>query len=130
MTRAPRALAALAALAACAVPERAAPPDDALAAAEVTEHVGAQLPLELGFTDEAGAPVRLGDVFRRGAPVVLVVDGSSVGASVAAMVHGFATFDPATAAAGVILNRVGSDGHEALLRQAIAPIGVPVLGAL
>jgi cobyrinic acid a,c-diamide synthase len=64
------------------------------------------------------------------APVVLVVDASSVGASVAATVHGFATFDPATAVAGVILNRVGSDSHEALLRDALAGLGVPVLGAL
>jgi cobyrinic acid a,c-diamide synthase len=65
-----------------------------------------------------------------GAPVVLVVDASAVGASVAAMVHGFATFDPAVAVAGVILNRVGSDSHEALLRAALEPVGVPVLGAL
>ena len=65
-----------------------------------------------------------------GAPVVLVVDASAVGASVAALVHGFATFDPAVAVAGVILNRVGSDGHEALLRSALGPTGVPVLGAL
>ncbi|MGI8983248.1 MAG: cobyrinate a,c-diamide synthase, partial [Acidimicrobiales bacterium] len=64
------------------------------------------------------------------APVILVVDASSVGASVAAMVHGFTTFDPATPVAGVILNRVGSDGHEALLRDALAPAGVPVVGAL
>ena len=64
------------------------------------------------------------------APVVLVVDASAVGASVAAMVHGFATFDPAVAVAGVILNRVGSDSHESLLRSAIEPTGVPVLGAL
>jgi len=65
-----------------------------------------------------------------GAPVVLVVDGASVGASVAAMVHGFATFDPDVAVAGVILNRVGSDSHEALLRQALESTAVPVLGAL
>jgi cobyrinic acid a,c-diamide synthase len=65
-----------------------------------------------------------------GAPVVLVVDASAVGASVAAMVHGFATFDAGVAVAGVILNRVGSDGHEALLREALEPVGVPVLGAL
>jgi len=64
------------------------------------------------------------------APVVLVVDASAVGASVAAMVHGFATFDPAVAVAGVILNRVGSDSHESLLRQAIEPTGILVLGAL
>jgi cobyrinic acid a,c-diamide synthase len=64
------------------------------------------------------------------APVVLVVDASSVGGSVAATVHGFATFDPSTRVAGVVLNRVGSDSHEALLRDALAPLGIPVLGAL
>jgi cobyrinic acid a,c-diamide synthase len=65
-----------------------------------------------------------------GAPVVLVVDAGAVGASVAALVHGFATFDPTVAVAGVILNRVGSDSHETLLRDALGPVGVPVLGAL
>ena len=65
-----------------------------------------------------------------GAPVVLVVDAAAVGASAAATVHGFATFDPAVTVAGVILNRVGSESHEALLRSAIAPTGVPVFGAL
>jgi len=65
-----------------------------------------------------------------GAPVVLVVDASAVGASVAAIVHGFATFDPAVTLAGVILNRVATDSHEALLRAAMEPTGVPVLGAL
>jgi len=64
------------------------------------------------------------------APVVLVVDASAVGASVAAMVHGFATFDSAVTVAGVILNRVGGDSHETLLRAALEPVGVPVLGAL
>ena len=63
-------------------------------------------------------------------PVVLVVDAAAVGASVAAVVHGFATFDPSVGLAGVILNRVGSDSHEALLRAALEPVGVPVLGAL
>jgi cobyrinic acid a,c-diamide synthase len=64
------------------------------------------------------------------APVVLVVDGSSLSTSVAALVHGYRTFDPKLAIAGVILNRVGSDGHETLLREAVALTGVPVLGAL
>jgi cobyrinic acid a,c-diamide synthase len=64
------------------------------------------------------------------APVVLVVDASSIGGSVAALVHGFATFDAGTRVAGVVLNRVGSDGHEALLREAMESTGVPVLGAL
>lgn len=64
------------------------------------------------------------------APVLLVVDAASMSASVAAMVHGYATFDPAVRVAGVVLNRVGSDGHEVLLREALAPLGLPVLGAL
>ena len=67
-----------------------------------------------------------------GAPVVLVVDAAAAGRSVAALVAGFAGFDPRTRLAGVILNRVGSDRHEALLRKALAtlPGPVPVLGAI
>jgi cobyrinic acid a,c-diamide synthase len=45
-------------------------------------------------------------------------------------VHGFATFDPAVRIGGVVLNRVGSDRHEAILREALGAAGVPVLGAL
>ena len=67
------------------------------------------------------------------APVVLVVDGSAMARSAAAVVHGFRTFDPAVNVAGVIFNRVGSDVHEQLLRDAIATLPapqLPVLGAL
>jgi cobyrinic acid a,c-diamide synthase len=63
------------------------------------------------------------------APVVLVVDASSQSRSVAALVHGFASFDPAVRIAGVVLNRVASDRHELVLREALSPIA-PVLGAL
>lgn len=64
------------------------------------------------------------------APVVLVVDASSQSRSVAALVHGFASWDPEVRIGGVILNKVGSDRHEALLREALDESGVPVLGAL
>ena len=64
------------------------------------------------------------------APIILVVDGSSMSGSVAAVVHGFATLDPDVRVAGVILNRVASDGHERLLREAIEPLDIPVLGSL
>ncbi|HWF56579.1 MAG TPA: cobyrinate a,c-diamide synthase [Solirubrobacteraceae bacterium] len=64
------------------------------------------------------------------APVVLVVDAAAMARSAAAIVHGFASFDPDVALAGVIFNRVGSDGHEQLLREAIEPLALPVLGAL
>lgn len=64
------------------------------------------------------------------APVVLVLDASAMARSAAAIVHGFASFDPELRVAGAILNRVGSDHHEQLLREAVEPLGVPVLGAL
>ncbi|MFG2608058.1 cobyrinate a,c-diamide synthase [Streptomyces sp. NPDC048514] len=64
------------------------------------------------------------------APVVLVVDASSQSRSVAALVHGFASWDPLVRVAGVILNKVGSDRHEALLREALDSAGMPVLGVL
>ncbi|MFE3211958.1 cobyrinate a,c-diamide synthase [Streptomyces niveus] len=64
------------------------------------------------------------------APVVLVVDASSQSRSVAALVHGFASWDPEVRIGGVILNKVGSDRHEELLREALDESGVPVLGVL
>ncbi|MFF0855433.1 cobyrinate a,c-diamide synthase [Streptomyces sp. NPDC003280] len=64
------------------------------------------------------------------APVVLVVDASSQSRSVAALVHGFASWDPEVRIGGVILNKVASDRHEALLREALDASGVPVLGVL
>ncbi|MFI6658446.1 cobyrinate a,c-diamide synthase [Streptomyces sp. NPDC050523] len=64
------------------------------------------------------------------APVVLVVDASSQSRSVAALVHGFASWDPEVRVGGVILNKVASDRHEALLREALDQAGVPVLGVL
>ncbi|MHB1709872.1 MAG: cobyrinate a,c-diamide synthase [Acidimicrobiales bacterium] len=65
-----------------------------------------------------------------GAPVVLVVDAASATTSVAATIHGFATFDPRVRLAGVILNRVASVGHESMLRAAVSPLGIPILGVL
>ncbi|MEU3944769.1 cobyrinate a,c-diamide synthase [Streptomyces sp. NPDC029526] len=64
------------------------------------------------------------------APVVLVVDASSQSRSVAALVHGFVSWDPEVRVGGVILNKVASDRHEALLRDALEAVGVPVLGVL
>ncbi len=62
--------------------------------------------------------------------MLLVVDAAGTGRSVAATVHGFATFDPRIRVGGVILNRVSTESHERMLREALAPTGVPVLGAL
>ncbi|MFE2939873.1 cobyrinate a,c-diamide synthase [Streptomyces sp. NPDC059255] len=64
------------------------------------------------------------------APVVLVVDASSQSRSVAALVHGFASWDPEVRIGGVILNKVATDRHERLLRDALDGAGVPVMGVL
>jgi cobyrinic acid a,c-diamide synthase len=64
------------------------------------------------------------------APVLLVIDAASMARSAAAIVHGYRTFDPDIDVAGVIFNKVGSDTHEQLLREALEPLGVPVVGAL
>ncbi|MBO4210149.1 cobyrinate a,c-diamide synthase [Micromonospora echinofusca] len=63
-------------------------------------------------------------------PVVLVVDVATMGQSVAALVHGFRAYDELLWLGGVILNRVASDRHGELLREALDDIAVPVLGAL
>ncbi|ORW08565.1 cobyrinate a,c-diamide synthase [Mycobacterium kyorinense] len=65
-----------------------------------------------------------------GVPVVLVVDARGQSQSIAALLHGFSTFDHQTRIAGVILNRVGSPRHEQVLRQACEHAGIPVLGAI
>ncbi|MET8044940.1 cobyrinate a,c-diamide synthase [Micromonospora sp. NPDC005215] len=64
------------------------------------------------------------------APVLLVLDTTAQGRSAAALTLGMAAFDPAVRIGGVILNRVGSPRHETLLRDALAEVGVPVLGAV
>jgi len=63
-------------------------------------------------------------------PVVLVVGAAGTSRSVAATVHGFASWDPRVRLAGVVLNQVSSARHEAVLREALAPSCIPVIGAL
>ncbi len=53
------------------------------------------------------------------APVLLVIDGSAMARSAAAMVSGYAKFDPALRVAGVLFNRVSSEDHYMLLKEAI-----------
>ncbi|MGK9172826.1 cobyrinate a,c-diamide synthase [Yokenella regensburgei] len=64
-----------------------------------------------------------------GVPVILLVDGKAVSTSVAATVMGFQHFDPKVRIVGTIVNRVNSDNHYHLLKQAIEHYcGIPVLG--
>ncbi|WP_211190008.1 cobyrinate a,c-diamide synthase [Actinomycetospora sp. TBRC 11914] len=64
------------------------------------------------------------------APVVLVVDARGQHRSIAALLHGFAHFDPRVRPAGVVLNRVGTERHADALRAACAEVGMPVLGVV
>lgn len=65
------------------------------------------------------------------APVLLVIDGSAMARSAAAMVSGYAKFDPALQVLGVLFNRVQSEGHYRLLRDAVeAETDLMVVGYL
>ncbi|MCR9085540.1 MAG: cobyrinate a,c-diamide synthase [Rhodobacteraceae bacterium] len=87
----------------------------------------------MGLFDGAGLAGRgaTADLSRLlGLPVVLIVDAARMAQSVAPLVEGFARHDSGVRIAGVILNRVGSQRHTAMLRAALAPSGLPVLGAV
>ncbi|MCM0591843.1 MAG: cobyrinate a,c-diamide synthase [Gloeotrichia echinulata IR180] len=63
-------------------------------------------------------------------PVILVIDCSRLSGSVAAIAHGYCSFDPKIKIAGVVLNRVGSDRHLSLLQDSLEPLNLPILGVL
>ena len=63
-------------------------------------------------------------------PVLLVLDCSRLSRSVAAIAYGYKSFDPRIQLAGVVFNRVGSDRHLELLKDALEPLQLPILGVL
>lgn len=80
-------------------------------------------------TGEVGSTAEMAKLLD--APVLLVVDGSAMARSAAAMVSGYAKFDPALKVAGVLFNRVGGEGHFQLLKAAVeAETDVAVVGYL
>jgi cobyrinic acid a,c-diamide synthase len=88
------------------------------------------------FDGVAGAPGRRGTTADLAAhlrlPVLLVLDVTGQSQSAAALLRGFAAHDPAARIAGVILNRLGSERHRALVAEAIAALdmAIPILGTL
>jgi cobyrinic acid a,c-diamide synthase len=86
------------------------------------------------FDGVAGPQSRTGSTAdlaaRLGLPVLLVLDVAGQSQTAAAVVRGLAAHDPAVRIAGVVLNRVGSARHRALVEDAIDRLGVPVLGAM
>ena len=90
----------------------------------------------MGLFDGAVAPGSAGNgssadiAAMLGWPVLLVIDVTGQSQSAAALVHGFRTMRPDVQVAGVILNRVGSDRHDRMIRRAMEDIGMPVLGSI
>ncbi len=83
----------------------------------------------LSGTDGRGSTAELAKLLR--SPVILVVDVWGMARSVAAVVEGCKALDRGLNIAGVILNRVASEKHAEMCRDAIESINsVPVLGAL
>lgn len=63
-------------------------------------------------------------------PVLLVLDASGSAQTVAAVAHGLAQFPGAPRIAGVILNRIGSARHRAMISAGFEHIAIPLLGSV
>ncbi len=87
----------------------------------------------MGVLDGAG-PSRSGSVADLsrvlGLPVVLVIDASGASDSAVLPVLGLRAALPDLVVCGVVLNRLGSERHAALVRAAMARHDIPVFGAL
>ncbi|MGD9744095.1 MAG: cobyrinate a,c-diamide synthase [Dongiaceae bacterium] len=81
-----------------------------------------------GAQDGSGSTADLAAL--TGWPVVLVADVRGQAGSAAALLRGFMTHRSDIEVAGAVLNRVGSERHAAMLRRAIEPLGLPILGLL
>jgi cobyrinic acid a,c-diamide synthase len=84
-----------------------------------------------GVTDGAGSKGSAAELaIRFGVPVLLVLNVAAQAQSAAAELFGFARFDARLDLAGAVLNRLGSPRHRAMIEAALAPLGIPVVGAL
>lgn len=84
-----------------------------------------------GVAAPAGRSGAAADLARRYAtPVLLLLDVSGQSQTAAAIARGFAAHDPEVRIGGVVLNRVASPRHERMVRDALEPLGLPVVGAL
>jgi cobyrinic acid a,c-diamide synthase len=64
-------------------------------------------------------------------PVLLTIDCTKTTRTVAALVLGCQKLDPRVRISGVVLNRLGTERHEAIVRQSVEHYtGIPVVGAI
>ncbi len=83
---------------------------------------GAAMPMGFGSTAFVAKLLKI--------PVLLVVNCQSTFQSIAALIHGYRSFDPDVNVMGVVLNKVASDRHLTLLKAAIEPLNIPIFGVL
>ncbi|MEC9243719.1 MAG: cobyrinate a,c-diamide synthase [Pseudomonadota bacterium] len=84
-----------------------------------------------GIVSEPGRSGAAADIARLyDVPCLVILDVSGQSQTAAALAKGFAAYDPNVRIAGVVLNQVASPRHEAMARDAIEAIGIPVLGAV
>ena len=79
-------------------------------------------------TSDQGSTMAMARLLRW--PVILVIPSAKAGRSLAAALRGFMAEAGSGLIAGVILNGVSGRSHADYLREAIAPLKLPVLGAI
>jgi cobyrinic acid a,c-diamide synthase len=79
-------------------------------------------------TSDEGSTMTMARLLRW--PVILVIPSAKAGRSLAAALRGFMAEAGSGLIAGVILNGVSGRSHAEYLREAIAPLKLPVLGAI
>lgn len=83
----------------------------------------------LNYYDDVGSTAQIAKILD--CPIILVIDASSITRSVAALVNGYARFDPEVQIEGVILNNIGSERHGEKAQKAVERYsGIPVLGKI
>src|SRR3989338_10899050 len=70
-----------------------------------------------GGRNEEGSTAHTAKVLKL--PVILIVDASAMARSAGALVYGYEKLDPTVKIKGVIFNRVGSERHFEMLKQAV-----------
>lgn len=81
-----------------------------------------------GYLRQQGSPAHIASTIHL--PVILVVDASHTGYSVAPLLYGMAHYDEAVRVVGVIFNKVGSNRHAQMLREACSDVGLVCLGCV
>ena len=81
-----------------------------------------------GATTHSGSTADLAHY--SGWPVILIIDASHQSHSIAALAEGFIHHREDIKINGLILNKVGSSRHKKMLLDALAPLNIPIVGAI